>query len=51
MLRPPQALRLIQGASGGPSRTPNSCLSALSAACQPAMPCTPGPGVVDAEHR
>lgn len=42
--RPPQA-------KTDRTRMPNRSRSARRAASQPDMPCTPGPGGVDAEHR
>src|SRR5699024_11631151 len=38
------------GASEG-SGSPNRWCSAIRAACHPLMPCTPGPGGVDWEHK
>lgn len=40
-----------RGDRSGSSRMPNRSRSAQRAACQPLRPCTPGPGVVDAEQR
>src|SRR5699024_1392969 len=38
------------GARSGAGR-PKRCCSAIRAACHPLIPCTPGPGGVDCEHR
>src|SRR5699024_4023467 len=39
------------GVRGGGFVIPNLCRSARIAACHPFIPCTPGPGGVDDEHK
>ena len=47
----PDGATPARGDRSGSARVPKSCRSALSAACHPQSPCTPGPGVTDAEDR